>query len=328
MMKRRIKGRENYPTEEIDPNNFIKDEEVKIMVENIDNIKFSQDDFYKLYNCVHCGECETEKERVLLKEKFVADGYTFEEKNEMIENFKNFRSPYPSNEMRIKRLDGIPENSDTLFFMGCLSTIRIPKYTEHALQYLIKQKIDFTILETEICCGWHLLVSGLRKEYEICKRENIEIFKKFKKIICLCPACYDLFRKDYAEDMDEEVKVEYIADYLKPSETKKFGKIGVQHLCQLKNRGRKGVDKYVDNVLEKSGYEVVDIPHWCCGGGSGYMGRTDVIEAIAKKRMEDFDNSNADICTTYCPSCWWILRRFSKKFKIRPKVRDIFELIT
>ncbi|MFX1498300.1 MAG: heterodisulfide reductase-related iron-sulfur binding cluster [Promethearchaeota archaeon] len=326
-MERRIKGRKNYPTEEVDPSNFIKDEKVKQMVENIDSVKFVQDDYYKLYNCVHCGECETEKERILLKEKFIAEGYTFEEKNEMIENFKRFRSPYPSNEMRIKRPDEIPENSDTLFFMGCLSTIRIPKYTEHALQYLIKQKVDFTILDTEICCGWHLLVSGLRKEYETCKKENIELFKKFEKIICLCPACYDLFRKDYAKDMDKDIKIEYIADYLKPSETEKSGKIGIQHLCQLMNRGREGVDILINKVLEKSGYEVIDIPHWCCGGGSGYMGRTDVIEAIAKKRMEDFDNSGTDICTTYCPSCWWILRRFSKKFRIRPKVRDIFELI-
>ncbi|MFX1233578.1 MAG: (Fe-S)-binding protein [Promethearchaeota archaeon] len=326
-MTRRIEGRKNFPTDEVDPDNFIKDEDVKRMVENINIVKFNQDDYYKLYNCVHCGECETEEERILLKEKFIEDGNTFEEKNEMIENFEKFRSPYPSNEMRIKKPEGISKKSDTLFFMGCLSTIRIPRYTEHALQYLIKQKIDFTILETEICCGWHLLVSGLRKEYETCKKENIEIFEKFKKIICLCPACYDLFRKDYAKEMDKDIKVEYIADYLKPSKVKKSGKIAVQHLCQLKNRGRKGVDQYVNKILKRSGYELIDMPHWCCGGGSGYMGRIDVIEAIAKKRMEDFDNSGAEFCTTYCPSCWWIIRRFSKKYKIQPKTRDIFELI-
>ncbi|MFX0033066.1 MAG: (Fe-S)-binding protein [Candidatus Hodarchaeota archaeon] len=326
-MKRRIKGRKNFPTEEVDPDNFIKDENVRMMVESINTIKFNQDDYYKLYNCVHCGECETEKERILLKQKFIADGYTFEEKSEMIDYFEKFRSPYPSNEMRIKKPEGIPEKSDTLFFMGCLSTIRIPKYTEHALQYLIEQGIDFTILAKEICCGWHLLVSGLKKEYETCKKENIEIFKKYKKIICLCPACYDLFRKDYVKEMDKDIKVEYVADYLRPSKTKRSGRLAVQHLCQLKNRGREEVDQFVDEVLEKTGYEVVEIPHWCCGGGSGYMGRTDVIEAIAKKRMEDFNNSEADYCTTYCPSCWWIIRRFSKKFKIQPKARDIFELL-
>ncbi|MHA2391848.1 MAG: heterodisulfide reductase-related iron-sulfur binding cluster [Promethearchaeota archaeon] len=326
-MKERIKGRKNYPTDEVDPVNFLSDDEIRKLMREREEFRFSQNDFKKLYNCVHCGECETENERFQLKQKYIEDGNTFNEVNEMIEYFEKYRSPYPSNKMRIKRPKGIPKESDTLFFMGCLSTIRIPKYTEHALQYLLNQNVNFTILEEEVCCGWHLLASGLRKEYEICKKENIEIFQKFNKIICLCPACYDLFRKDYTDDMEKDIKVEYVIDYLKPSETQKSGKVGIQHLCQLMNRGRESVDKFVNNILEKSGYQLVDVPHWCCGGGSGYMGRTDVIDAIAKIRMKDFDKAGVDFATTYCPSCWWILRRYSKLCKIQPKVKDLFELL-
>lgn len=326
-MKERIKGRKNYPTDEVDPDHFLSDDEIMKLARKMDSFKFSKEDFKTLYNCVHCGECETESERFQLKQKYVEDGNSFNEVNEMLEHFEKYRSPYPSNKMRIKLPSGISEESDTLFFMGCLSTIRIPRYTEHALQYLLNLNVDFTTLQKEICCGWHLLAAGLKSEYETCKKENIEIFKKFNKIICLCPACYDLFRKDYAEDMDKDIKVEYIADYLKPSEKPKSGKIGIQHLCQLINRGREGVDKLVNKVLEKSGYDVVDIPHWCCGGGSGYMGRTEVIDAIATKRMQDFDAAGLDIATTYCPSCWWILRRYSKLCKIQPKVKDLFELL-
>ena len=325
-MRERIKGRKNYPTEEVDPDNFLQDEEVKSLIENKDIIKLVQEDYLKLFNCVHCGECETEHERILLKEKYLEDGNTFEELNDMIQYFEKFRSPYPTNKMRIKRPEGIPEISDTLFFMGCLSTIRIPRYTEHALKFLLQQGIDFTILDTEICCGWHLKISGLKKEYNICIEENTEIFKskEFKRIICLCPACYYLFKEEFK---DLNIEITYIADYLKPSKEKKSGSVGVQHLCQLMNRGRQGVEKFVDNILEKSGYDVIDIPHWCCGGGQGYMQRTDVIEAVARKRMEDFNKENVDYATTYCPSCWWILRRYSKLFKIKPKAKDLFELI-
>jgi len=152
-MKERIKGRKNYPTDEVDPTNFISDEEVRELIKIKDTITFKQEDYYKLYNCVHCGECSTETERIQLKQKFLENGNTVEGLVEMIECFENYRTPYPSNKMRIKRPKGIPENSDTLFFMGCLSTIRIPRYTEHALQYLLKQRIDFTILDKEICCG-------------------------------------------------------------------------------------------------------------------------------------------------------------------------------
>lgn len=326
-MKERIKGRENFPTKEVDHENFIDDDNIKRMVEDLDNLNFSQEDYYKLYNCVHCGECETEEDRFTLKQKFIEDGNTFEGMNLMIEYFNKYRSPYPTNKMRIRKPTSIPESSETLFFMGCLSTIRIPKYTEHALELLLKQGIDFTVLEKEICCGWHLLASGLRKEFEICKKENIEIFRHYKKIICLCPACYYLFDNVYRPELDENIEIEYIANFLKPADKKKEGKVAIQHLCQIMNRGRQGVDSFINKILEKSGYEVIDVPHWCCGGGTGWMGRTDIIDAIARKRMTDFDRDDIDIATTYCPSCWWILRRFSKICKIKPKTKDIFELL-
>jgi Fe-S oxidoreductase len=326
VLKERIKGRKNYPTEEVDSLNFLNDKEVKDLIEKKD-LKFSQKDFIKLYNCVHCGECDSEKERFLLKQRFIEDGNTFEGHEEMIENFNTYRSPYRSNKMRIRMPEDIPKSSDTLFFMGCLSTIRIPRYTEHALQFLLKENIDFTILDTEICCGWHLLASGLKNEFETCKKENVEIFNNYKNILCLCPACFYLFNVTYRPELNENVKVTYIADYLKASKTKKTGKIGIQHLCQLKNRGTEGVDKFVESLLKKSGYDVANITHWCCGGGSGWMGRTENIEAIARKRMTDFDREDLDYATTYCPSCWWILERFSKKCKIKPKAKDIFELL-
>ena len=326
-MKERIKGRKNFPTDEVDPENFLSDDDIRNLIKDKDNIKFEQNDYYKLYNCVHCGECETEEERLLLKQKYLEDGNKVDGLEDMIECFRKYRSPYPSNKMRIRRPEGIPAESDTLFYMGCLSTIRIPRYTEHSLKYLLKQKVDFTILEKEICCGWPWFASGCNEEFEICKNENIEIFKEFKTVICLCPACYFLFNKYYKPSMKSNTEFRYISDYLKPSDIKKSGKVGVQHLCQLMNRGRKGVDKLVNNVLEKSGYDVVDIPHWCCGGGLGYMHRTDVIDKVANKRMSDFDAAGGDYSTTYCPSCWWVLSRYSKLCKISPKAKDLFELL-
>ncbi|MHA1459667.1 MAG: hypothetical protein ACTSQR_08410, partial [Promethearchaeota archaeon] len=145
-MKERIKGRKNFPTDEVDPGNFLSDDDVRNMIKDKDSIKFEQNDYYKLYNCVHCGECETEEERLLLKQKFLEDGNKVDGLEDMIECFRKYRSPYPSNKMRIRRPEGILAESDTLFYMGCLSTIRIPRYTEHSLKYLLNQKVDFTIL--------------------------------------------------------------------------------------------------------------------------------------------------------------------------------------
>ncbi|MFX1275362.1 MAG: heterodisulfide reductase-related iron-sulfur binding cluster [Promethearchaeota archaeon] len=322
------KDRKKYPTEEVDKDNFYSDEDVEQMIKNLDDLKFKQEDYYRIYNCVHCGLCDTEMERIKLKEEFLKQGFTLKGLDEMRECFEKFRSPYPTNIMRIKRPEGIPEESDTLYFMGCLSTIRIPRYTEHSLEYLLKQGIDFTILEQEICCGWPWFASGSMQEFEKCKEENIEIFKNYKKVICLCPACYFLFNKFYKPEMDSDTEFEFAIDYLKPAETKKSGKVELQHLCQLINRGREDISEFVDNTLIESGYEIANVPHWCCGGGLGYMHRIDIIDAIARKRMEDFDRDDVDYATTYCVSCWWILKRFSKQCKIKPKAKDIFELLS
>jgi hypothetical protein len=73
-MKERIKGRKNFPTDEVDPENYLSDDDIRNLIQDKDNITFEQDDFYKLYNCVHCGECETEEERLLLKQKYLEDG--------------------------------------------------------------------------------------------------------------------------------------------------------------------------------------------------------------------------------------------------------------
>ncbi|TXT58394.1 MAG: Lactate utilization protein A [Promethearchaeota archaeon] len=324
------KNREPYPTKEVDPEHFLEDEEVREMVKNINDLELKQKDFYKLYNCVDCAECETEEGRIILKRKFLEQGYTFEGWEEMVENFKKHRTPYPTNEMRIRIPKDIPKDSDTLFFMGCLSTIRIPRYTEHALQYLLAQNIDFTILDEEICCGWPWYVSGSLKELGTAKKENLEIFKNYKKIICLCPACYYLFKTEYVKDLDNDIKIEYITDYLRPALEKKSGIVAFQHLCQLMNRpegDKVNVDKFVEGLFKKSGYEIAHVPHWCCGGGIGYMHREEIIDKVAKRRMEDFDKEEIDFVTTYCVSCWWILKRFGRMQHIKPKIKDVFELL-
>ncbi len=318
-----MNDRKNYPTEEVEPENFLDNDEVMRLLESRENYKFKQEDYLKLLNCVHCNACGTSEERCQLNHKFLEDGNEIEGLTEMISSFEKYGTPYSTDKMRIRRPEGIPEESKTLYFMGCLSTIRVPRYTENSLKYLLRNNIDFAILDKEICCGYPLYVSGAFDEYEECKKENVEIFKHYEKIICACPACYHVFKEHYQEDVD--VEFSFVADYLKPSHTKKSGRVAVQHLCQLMNRGRPEVMQYVNDVLKESGYDVLDVPHWCCGGGIGYMHRLDIIDKIAMKRMSDF--KEGDYSTTYCVSCWWILSRFGRKYKITPKPKDIFDLL-
>nr|MDO8118967.1 (Fe-S)-binding protein [Candidatus Sigynarchaeota archaeon] len=314
--------RDKYPCRQVDPDHFVENDEVRKYMKDLDNITFTQDDYMRLYDCVHCNECETSHERACINNKFLNDGNTMPGLDEVLVNFRANGTPYQSSEMKIKRPAGIPDKSDRLFFMGCLSTIKIPKFTENALAYLQRAAVDFTILDSEICCGYPLYASGAFDDYEAIKAKNMDIFKQYKEILCLCPACYHVFRSDYP---DTGARITFIGDYLTPAKERKRGTVKIQHLCQLKNRGRPDVAGKVEKVLRESGYNVKAVPMWCCGGGYGYWGRTDVIDKIALERMEDF--KHADYYTTYCSGCYWILKVFGRKARLDGKLVDVFKLL-
>ncbi|MBA7541987.1 hypothetical protein ES705_34303 [subsurface metagenome] len=94
--------------------------------------------------------------------------------------------------------------------------------------------------------GGHGLLQGLWKNLIFVKRRILKFLKSIKKIICLCPACYFLFNKYYKPEIEGDIEFEYVVDYLKPSDSKKSGSVGVQHLCQLINRGRDDASEFVD----------------------------------------------------------------------------------
>ncbi|MBD3351809.1 MAG: hypothetical protein GF364_10020 [Candidatus Lokiarchaeota archaeon] len=318
-------GRKKYPCEEVCPEDFLTNDQIEEMIKNKDKLQFKKSDWKKLFNCVHCNECGTSEERSTLLNEFINQGLTYPGLEDIKNCFEEYGTPYPTNEMRVRFPEGIPQESDTLFFMGCLCTIRLPRYTEHALKYLLSKEVDFTVLDKEVCCGYPAFAAGLLEQYKSIQEQNIQLWrdKGFKKVICLCPACYYVFTKDYPKT---DIQFLFVADYLEPSTTEKSGDVSVQHLCQLMNRGYAGKEIEVDDILEKSGYNVLDVPHWCCGGGIGYFGRTDVIDLIAEQRMKDF---KGDFYTTYCPGCYWVLKSYKKHLKDRKNTRlkDIFQLL-
>ncbi|MBD3254041.1 MAG: hypothetical protein GF383_03070 [Candidatus Lokiarchaeota archaeon] len=324
MVESRMKDKKrDYPTKEVEPENFLTNEEVYQLLKTKDEYKFKQEDYYKLYNCVHCRECGTSDERVLLKQKFLKDGNTVPHLNEMVQTLETYGTPYKNNKSRIKLPKGIKENSDTLLYFGCFTSVKTPKYGQHAAEYLIKQGVDYCVLEEEICCGYPIYVTGAVKPYLNLIEKNRHIFKEkdIKKIICVCPSCYMVFQEHYR---DMGIEIVYFTDYLKPSKTRKQGIVSIQHACPLQYDKKKDVVDQVESILRDSGYEIADIPDFCCGGGVGHQLRKEISEKIAKIRVYDY---KGDYVTYYCPDCYWFIRAFGRRAKIKPELKDLFELL-
>ncbi|MEJ2248758.1 MAG: (Fe-S)-binding protein [Candidatus Lokiarchaeota archaeon] len=302
-----------YPTQEVEPENFLTNDEVHELVKKRHQYKFNQEDYYKLYNCVHCRECGTSDERILLKQKFLKDGNEIKNQNEIKETFERYETPYKNNKSRIKLPKGVLEESETLLYFGCFTSVKTPKYGQHVAEYLISHGVEFTTLDKEICCGYPILV-----------KKNKEIFKKkgFKRIITVCPSCYMVFQKHYS---DLGIDIEYYTNYLEPSKNRKEGEVSIQHACPLVYDRMPDIKEKTENILRTSGYRIMDIPLFCCGGGVGHQLRKDVSEKIARLRVHDF---KGDYVTYYCPDCYWFIKVFGKKEKLDLNLKDLIELIS
>ncbi len=129
------------PCRDIDPDNFITNEEVIELLKTKDSYKFKQEDYFRVYNCVHCGACGTHYERFLLKQKFLEDGNKIEGLSEQIETLEKFGTPFKHNKSRIKPLKSTNKNSKTLLYFGCFTTVKTPKYGENTAKYLLSKNI-------------------------------------------------------------------------------------------------------------------------------------------------------------------------------------------
>ena len=74
-------------------------------------------------------------------------------------------TPFIKNKSRVKVPSGIPNKSETLLYLGCFTTVKTPVYAENLIRYLLDKKIDFTLLDEEICCGYPILCNGAINTY-------------------------------------------------------------------------------------------------------------------------------------------------------------------
>ena len=325
----------NCPCRDADPDNFVTNEQVIRLLETKNDYKFNQEDYLRLYNCVHCGACGTHYERFLLKQKFLKDGNKIEGLNEQIEVLRKHGTPFKLNKSRVKPIEGINVNSKTLLYFGCFTTVKTPKYGQDIAKYLLSKNVDFNVLEKEICCGYPILCTGEVNTYDLLIERNKKLFIEMgiEKIITVCPSCYMVFKKHYQEF---GIKIEYFTEYLAPRVRKNNGNLIIQHACPLKYIEFPGIEGELKQIYEESGYNVLPIPHNCCGGGVGHQLRVDISELISTKRMKELKDTedinsenvhNSSYVATYCPDAYWILKFFGKKQRSKRKLVGMCELL-
>jgi len=300
----------------------------------------------RIYTCALCKSCEeicpglvkvTDIVRDTRRQLAEAKLGPLPEHMQMFENISktgNVLSKQRPPELQ-EAIDNIPQRSETIVFMGCVAQYVYPKQLITIFKIMRKAGLEFTVLKDETCCGNFLNELGLKDESLKALAENAERLRRLrvKKIITLCPMCYNTFKHDLQElAPDLKVDVQHSTQFLeevlrgqvlKPTRPLNM-KLTYKDPCHL-GRYAKIYDE-PRNILRLIGAETGELERSrefsrCCGG-TIRVPYSDLRNSLCNRFFEDVLKSKVDGVVTACPSC------FHNLYSTAPyEIRGVFDIV-
>jgi len=240
-------------------------------------------------------------------------------------------SSNPFSEPQSKRCEWLSSSADTsinksstLLFLGCMASYRMQIQAQSAVTLLNYLDIPFTYLGTqEPCCGSVLRNIGFEEQFKAVQARCQQKLMEFSRILTICPGCYSTFRDAYADFLqDHKIKVQHLIELLPPYSSK-FNrapvKVTYHDPCHL---GRHFNIYEPPRILFKNLH--LDFREMlysrdaarCCGAGGGVLSAfPELAQRIAKTRIEDALETNAETIITACPFCTYNLST-DKRIKV------------
>ena len=240
------------------------------------------------------------------------------------------------------------EKPEYLFWVGCAGAFddRYKKVVRAFAKILTHLKVSYAVLgKEETCTGDPARRAGNEMLYQMQALQVIEIFRRYevKKIITICPHCFNIFRNEYP-DLGGIFEVINYLQFLKRNIDEDKLKLDSASLrdisvtyhdpCYL---GRAN-DIYDEPrfILKKLTGNVVEMDRnrsfaLCCGAGGGQMFKEAEKgdKEIFIERTEDALKTDAEVIATACPFCMTMLTDGLKYKNMEEKIKnlDIAELI-
>lgn len=240
------------------------------------------------------------------------------------------------------------EKPEYLFWVGCAGAYddRYKKVTRAFAKILTYLKVSYAVLgKEETCTGDPARRAGNEMLFQMQALQNIELFKAYevKKVITICPHCYNVFKNEYP-DLGSEFEVisyvELLDSYIKEGKLKissdKFRHTAVTYHdpCYLGRANdiydapRNVIGAVTDNLVEMHRHKSFAL---CCGAGGAQMFKEAEKgnKEIFIERMEDVLSVNPEIVATACPFCMTMMTDGIKYKNQEEKMKnyDIAELV-
>ncbi|MFO7795557.1 MAG: (Fe-S)-binding protein [Promethearchaeati archaeon] len=333
---------------------------LKIAEKVFTNQKISEEERFGIYTCTLCSLCDTVCTQEISISEIIHATKIKLSKTEMgpyeIHNKISKGIIEKDNSVNGKpeeRLDWLPEKykdlenfdnrkSDTLLFLGCMSSFKVKESASASYQILKKADYEFKILKNEPCCGEYLYSAGKLEEAKKYFKKTYEILKQngIKNIIVTCAGCLYAFNNvypQYIEGYDIEVRhvVQVIYDLVKEGKIKLKkldGKEITYHDACRMGRKIKGMDIYDEprELLNQIGINIQELPKNrvespCCGAGSGIRGvAKDLCIDIGTSVLNNLDNGEI---VSSCPLCIFNYRYVNYKNQLDKSIKYITEYI-
>jgi Fe-S oxidoreductase len=322
----------------------------------------------ELWACTTCNACAKEcpininhptliidMRRYLVMEEASAPG----ELKAVFNNIENNGAPWQySAQDRLNWASGsVPVMSDLfskgekpeyLFWVGCAGAFddRYKKVVRAFTKILTHLNVSYAVLgKEETCTGDPARRAGNEMLYQMQALQLIEIFKMYevKKIITICPHCYNIFKNEYPDlggDYEVISYVKFLDKFVKEGKLKpvsdslKCAQITYHDPCYL---GRAN-DIYDEprSIIKNITGTFVEMERnksfaLCCGAGGAQMFKEAEKgeKEIFMERTEDALKTEAKVIATACPFCMTMITD-GLKYKNREeeiKNYDIAELI-
>jgi heterodisulfide reductase subunit D len=240
------------------------------------------------------------------------------------------------------------EKPEYLFWVGCAGAFddRYKKVVRAFVKILHYLDVSYAVLgKEETCTGDPARRAGNEMLYQMQALQVIEILKIYevKKIITICPHCFNIFKNEYP-DLGGHYEVinylQFLNRFIEEGKLKieheSLGNISVTYHdpCYLGRANdiyeepRQILKKLTGNVIEMHRNKSFAL---CCGAGGGQMFKEAEKgdKEVFIERTEDALKTEAKVIATACPFCMTMLTD-GLKYKNREediKNLDIAELI-
>ena len=243
----------------------------------------------------------------------------------------------------------LPEPADgaeVLLWVGCSGAFH-PRYQEVAramIKILKASGTNFCVLgKDEACCGDPARRLGEEILFVDLANRNINRLKQaaFKKIVTLCPHCFNVLKNEYPV-LGGEFQVVHAAEFL--AEIIQEGRLSLKYAlparvtvhdpCYL-GRANAIYEPLREVLRAVPKTEVVELGRnrekaFCCGGGGGHMWLHEKEgKHINTLRAEEIWDSGCQMVGTACPYCLTMLEDGMKSLETGkpPRVMDLIEIV-